>query len=723
MEQLRVDVAARVYRQVCVYYVCVWGEGEGFPGPALDRRGKGVLFDPSPRPFVRAPLSRTQLGDAAMVMALEELATEEDSALLGGHLAALFNEYDQAQSLLLSSSRPFAAIELWCDLLEWNKALKLAARLAPQRVPAICLQLGMHREFRGDTEGATEMYQRTLDESSAVRTPQGAFGPECLGGCAQLTVALAASALLTAPQVHEAAVASGQVSIPPAGLHMGRNGFLFADRGPHGASLRSAREEAVAGKGGEDAADGIDAEAAAREAAEAATEAAGADGGDEETADRARKRARDAASKAKQLASAVAKQSAAESAATGPSAVLRPALYQDAAAPVHTHVKLCNAGLARCAARAGDVRRATALLREVEDRSVVRECAGILEGLKQSMDAAALYEMGGQPEKAAAIFIHNKAFGRAAPLMGKISAPRLHAQYAKVRWQCGGGHPAAQHLVPSGTRSAACDTVRVQAKEAERDYAEAATAYERAGDSDAVVRLYLNHLDRAEDALAIVRRTQSADGAAMVADYCRKGHNYRGAVEFLLTANRVDEVRAGPQGVAGRGFSRGAVLHAGRMGRCVCVCACAHCRPLARQAFDLAKEHDEMSSFADALGEDGSPAEYKRVAQHYEQSGQRGLAGRFYAKCGSYHKAVKLFLEAGEDMLGEAIEVIGVAKNDVLTTMVIDHVMGDKGEGAKDPRYILKVYMALKNYSSAIKTAIAISRQEQELGNYKVRTR
>lgn len=231
-------------------------------------------------------------------------------------------------------------------------------------------------------------------------------------------------------------MAAGEVSIAPAGLHMGRNGFLFADRGPHGPALRRAREDAVASSGSDGAADSIDAEAAAREAAEAATEAAGAGGGDEETADRARKRAREAAAKAKELASAVAKQAAAEAAAAGPSAVLRPALYQDAAAPVHTHAKLCKAGLARCAVRVGDVRRATVLLREVEDRAVVRECAGILEGLKQSMDAAALYEMGGQPDKAAAIFIHNKAFGRAAPLMGKILAPRLHAQYAKVRQPC-----------------------------------------------------------------------------------------------------------------------------------------------------------------------------------------------------------------------------------------------------------------------------------------------
>ena len=44
--------------------------------------------------------------------------------------------------------------------------------------------------------------------------------------------------------------------------------------------------------------------------------------------------------------------------------------------------------------------------------------------------------------------------------------------------------------------------------------------------------------------------------------------------------------------------------------------------------------------------------------------------------------------------------------------------MGEKDGMPKDPNYIYRLYMALKKYDDAAKTALIIARQEQDMGNY-----
>jgi WD repeat-containing protein 19 len=78
-----------------------------------------------------------QLGDAGMVLGLERVSHVEDKNLLAGNIALLFGDYQTAQDLFLSSSRPVAALEMQRDLLHWDQALKLATTLAPQAVPEV----------------------------------------------------------------------------------------------------------------------------------------------------------------------------------------------------------------------------------------------------------------------------------------------------------------------------------------------------------------------------------------------------------------------------------------------------------------------------------------------------------------------------------------------------------------------------------------------------------
>eukprot|EP00163_Fabomonas_tropica_P013367 TRINITY_DN2487_c0_g1_i2.p1 TRINITY_DN2487_c0_g1~~TRINITY_DN2487_c0_g1_i2.p1 ORF type:complete len:1366 (-),score=364.25 TRINITY_DN2487_c0_g1_i2:113-4210(-) len=216
-----------------------------------------------------------------------------------------------------------------------------------------------------------------------------------------------------------------------------------------------------------------------------------------------------------------------------------------------------------------------------------------------------------------------------------------------------------------------------RAKESQGQYKEAAHAYELAGDFDNVVRIYLQHLDNPERVFALVRQTRSVEGAKLVAKFSIKHKDYRAAIEFYLMAKMSEE------------------------------------------AFTLATTHNEMEAYAQLLGVEGSQDDYLKIAQHYEDNGQPGKAGEFYAKCGQYHRALRLFLDDGEAFVDQAIEVVGKARNEMMTHTLIDFLMGERDGVPKDPKYIFRLYMMLGNFVQAARTAVIIARQEQDLGNYK----
>uniref|UniRef100_H3HC99 Anaphase-promoting complex subunit 4 WD40 domain-containing protein n=1 Tax=Phytophthora ramorum TaxID=164328 RepID=H3HC99_PHYRM len=216
-----------------------------------------------------------------------------------------------------------------------------------------------------------------------------------------------------------------------------------------------------------------------------------------------------------------------------------------------------------------------------------------------------------------------------------------------------------------------------RAKEAAGEFAAAAEAYERAGEMDNVVRLQLEHLDGADRAFEIVRETKSSEGALSAARYCAEDGRYPNAIEFLLLANKEDE------------------------------------------AFALAQQHGEVDSFASTLGQENmSVARASQVAEHYERiSPER--AAEFYQAAGGGGGAGGSG-SAADSALVRAIEVVGAARNDMLTHTLIDHLMGEQDGIPKDPHHIFRLYLALGNYTQAAKTAVIIARQEQELGNYKL---
>jgi len=133
----------------------------------------------------------------------------------------------------------------------------------------------------------------------------------------------------------------------------------------------------------------------------------------------------------------------------------------------------------------------------------------------------------------------------------------------------------------------------------------------------------------------------------------------------------------------------------------------------------LDQAHECMDVYTKTLGDGIGSSEAASVAAYFESLQQLGEAGHFYSLCGQYARALRLFLQCGENEVERAIEVVGKARNDALTHTLIDFLMGETDGVAKEPRHIYRLYMALGNFTQAASTAAIIARQEQELGNYK----
>ncbi len=66
-----------------------------------------------------------------------------------------------------------------------------------------------------------------------------------------------------------------------------------------------------------------------------------------------------------------------------------------------------------------------------------------------------------------------------------------------------------------------------------------------------------------------------------------------------------------------------------------------------------------------------------------------------------------------------AVECVGKANTDTLTNTLIEYLLGDHDGMPKDAKYLFKLYLNLKKYPEAAKTAVLIARQQQQTGNYR----
>lgn len=88
-----------------------------------------------------------ELEDVATASSLRELIYVDDCKLLSGYMAMFLGEFERAQSWFLNSSNPAAALEMRCDLLQWDQGLQLAKRMAPELVGYISKEYAQQLEF------------------------------------------------------------------------------------------------------------------------------------------------------------------------------------------------------------------------------------------------------------------------------------------------------------------------------------------------------------------------------------------------------------------------------------------------------------------------------------------------------------------------------------------------------------------------------------------------
>ena len=75
-----------------------------------------------------------------------------------------------------------------------------------------------------------------------------------------------------------------------------------------------------------------------------------------------------------------------------------------------------------------------------------------------------------------------------------------------------------------------------KAKEAEGNYSEAASAYEKAKDYDSVIRILIDNLQDIEGGAALVRQTHARESAKTLALRFLQSRMYEPAIEFYLIA-------------------------------------------------------------------------------------------------------------------------------------------------------------------------------------------
>jgi WD repeat-containing protein 19 len=81
---------------------------------------------------------------------------------------------------------------------------------------------------------------------------------------------------------------------------------------------------------------------------------------------------------------------------------------------------------------------------------------------------------------------------------------------------------------------------------------------------------------------------------------------------------------------------------------------------------------------------------------------------------------LKLYISEGEGKIPAMIEMVSRVKIESLTHELVDYLMGETDNIPKEPQWTFKLYRAIGNVKQAVKIAINISQQEQEVGNYKM---
>ncbi|VDN01407.1 unnamed protein product [Thelazia callipaeda] len=313
------------------------------------------------------------------------------------------------------------------------------------------------------------------------------------------------------------------------------------------------------------------------------------------------------------------------------------------------HNELCNCGIARMCIHTGNIRRGIEIAANIKGRAVKRDCAIILEHLRQFNDAAYLYELGHFYDQAAAASLKAKNWTKVGDLLDKVQSPKIHSLYGKVM-------------------------------EEEKKYMQAALAYKNARDYHNLVRILLDHLNRPEEAVRIIRENRNIEGAKLIAKFFTKLGDFELAVQFLVISQ---------------------------------------CH---QEAYNLAEMEQKMDVFADAIENEGLVDVFLKLAGYYAKNKNMQKAGHFYYKAGHYSKALDYLLtnEENAEAVETAIECVSQAKDPNLSSLLVSYLLGEADGVPKNPKFLFKYYISMRMYKEAAKTGVIIAAEEQMNGSYRL---
>lgn len=100
-------------------------------------------------------------GNISLTLTVEKLRYESEKKILLGHIAAILGKEDKAEQLFVNSTIPSLAVDLRCDLQDWNLALKLANDYQPYRIVFISKKLAYKFESENNAAEAIKSYEKS----------------------------------------------------------------------------------------------------------------------------------------------------------------------------------------------------------------------------------------------------------------------------------------------------------------------------------------------------------------------------------------------------------------------------------------------------------------------------------------------------------------------------------------------------------------------------------
>ena len=123
-----------------------------------------------------------------MVWSLNEIKDTEDKKLLSGHVAMILGDYNLAQNLYLQSGSPVEALNMRRDLLQWDQALHLANKLAPQEIPYISKEYAQQLEFTGNYKESLNHFEKGLGVTAKKFDDEDQHFVSCKMGVARMAL-------------------------------------------------------------------------------------------------------------------------------------------------------------------------------------------------------------------------------------------------------------------------------------------------------------------------------------------------------------------------------------------------------------------------------------------------------------------------------------------------------------------------------------------------------